>query len=733
MRELNRTIGEERHRKVKSETRFSAKNRPIRFRRIEVDKALAHLKSEDLQMLRWLLRYPFSRAVDLAQARSVELSTVYRHLQFQQDLGVVESLTPSTLGTNRCAVYTLSNLGIHVVAASMHRSAVALARHCHSDEQGLLTYLPRLSQLVILQDLINGIDALAPEKLSLFGHQAKVWWACVRDYRHAFSYRGRTQVVEASGGLVLQVRPHTTQGKDAPDRWYSLFILLDDGIHTIDLITDRLRGLLFYRESSERWGGEQSFYQYFPPILVLATTAHRREHWMRKAREVVANLRAAPFTGAITSLEEMEREENRAKFPWLMPWRDLSSNATCHLQDLFEPMPQEAIPPGLLLPHEWQDLDFEDLPPIVTPKQMDRYLPTVIQGNFALRAERLRTERQSVHNERERIALLSLLLTRRLLDLLVFILDHPMISLEEIAALQGIQPASGERYLRELRRLGCLDLVDTRRYQQEMSRRVSEQDQEKFVVKTEIGQRWQLSAYGMRLLAAANHFSIHRIALQESTESGRDGDEQTHGDEHQNEGLVQRISAGLFRLRRVEHNTGVYGFFADLCRAAQRQREQGRKHQLLWWEMGIFIERRYRDHDHMHNLRPDAMAAYLVGERIIRFWLEWDRNTMGVKDLTEKFETYYNYICAREWARENTPLPWLFIVVPDHDQELRIVRIASQKLSAVNGLTLRITTASRIAHQGPLGEIWLPVLPVRKAREDQQPVPRCRFFEVNPQ
>ena len=184
----------------------------------------------------------------------------------------------------------------------------------------------------------------------------------------------------------------------------------------------------------------------------------------------------------------MERKENRAKFPWLMPWLDLTSHVTCYLHDLLEPIPQEALPCGLLLPHEWQDLDCQDLPLEITPRQMKRCLPAVIQGRFAQRAEQLRTEEQSGRDEREYIASISLKLTRRLLDLLVLSFSHhPLISLAEIAALQDMQLARFERYLRELRRLGCLDLVDTRRYQQEICKRL---DREGCVVQADIGQRW---------------------------------------------------------------------------------------------------------------------------------------------------------------------------------------------------------------------------------------------------
>lgn len=43
-------------------------------------------------------------------------------------------------------------------------------------------------------------------------------------------------------------------------------------------------------------------------------------------------------------------------------------------------------------------------------------------------------------------------------------------------------------------------------------------------------------------------------------------------------------------------------------------------------------ERRYQVGDHWHNLRPDALAEYRVGEHRLRFWLEWDRGTMNGRE-----------------------------------------------------------------------------------------------------
>lgn len=109
MKEWDQMMGEVRWPTVGIKSRQSAQGQLVRCRRAEVTEALAQLKNEDLQLLHWLLRYSFSRAQDLAQARSLRISTIYRHLAFQQEIGVVESITPAILGTNRCALYYLSN------------------------------------------------------------------------------------------------------------------------------------------------------------------------------------------------------------------------------------------------------------------------------------------------------------------------------------------------------------------------------------------------------------------------------------------------------------------------------------------------------------------------------------------------------------------------------------------------------------------------------------------------
>jgi Replication-relaxation len=128
----------------------------------------------------------------------------------------------------------------------------------------------------------------------------------------------------------------------------------------------------------------------------------------------------------------------------------------------------------------------------------------------------------------------------------------------------------------------------------------------------------------------------------------------------------------------------------------------------LPWESCV---RRYRDHDHWHNLRPDVLAAYQVGQQRIRFRLEWDRATMGTRDLVAKLRTYAQYVASREWFKQEASLPLLLVVTPNSGQERRLARVATATLTDRCGLIIRTTTLTRLHEQGLLGPIWDQVLP----------------------
>ncbi len=118
-------------------------------------------------------------------------------------------------------------------------------------------------------------------------------------------------------------------------------------------------------------------------------------------------------------------------------------------------------------------------------------------------------------------------------------------------------------------------------------------------------------------------------------------------------------------------------------------------------------ERRYRVGEQWYNFRPDALAQFRMGSQNMRFWLEWDRGTMNVRDLSIKFSAYGHFVTSREWVREDARVPRLFCIAPDIAQEKRVRRVAHAKLAHTSGLVVCTTTEVLLNEHGPLAPIWL--------------------------
>ncbi len=122
------------------------------------------------------------------------------------------------------------------------------------------------------------------------------------------------------------------------------------------------------------------------------------------------------------------------------------------------------------------------------------------------------------------------------------------------------------------------------------------------------------------------------------------------------------------------------------------------------------------------------MWEYQVGEQRIRFWLEWDRATMGTRDLMAKFMTYAQYMASREWFRERAVLPLLHVVAPGQGQEMRMGRVVISVLANAPELVIYTTTTVRLADRGPLAATWFKVLPKGQVAETTL---RHRFFDIS--
>ena len=629
----------------------------------------ASLTDIDWRLLHWLLRYPLQRSDDLVVGVACWASraTVYRHVRFLEASGLFESVLPKTPGTGK-RLYYLSNPGLHLVARHLNRPARALARRWQADEAGLMSLLPRLPTLLVLQDVINGLITHAADAMAIQGRRPElVRWTWQRDMTQRFLYREKQMRFFAEGGaaLCMQTRQHESR---VQDQWYGLLLL------STDLVDERLmrlhlERLLCWRESPERW----SCYQHMLPVLILARSLRQRDHWQSAVKASALSLRLYPLIGALVCVPPTEDTQVN---PWMLNWRTLTTGLSCHLQDVLKPLPREAFPSTLPLEEsEYEQEHHERLPsndaPLVVTSGASARLSRLIVGELTKRAAQATT---AGLEEREVVSLLGLRLTPCQWSIVRQLLAHPLLSDEELATFLGIQRRSVRCSLYGLHQLGCLEAISTK-----------------------VGKRWRLDGRGLRLIAAAQHLHISSIAdMQE---------EETDGDTS-----IMRQSGEVWLLQHIQHTAGIYGFFASLADSARGSPGQ----KLCWWETGSVCERRYQVGEQWYNLRPDALAEYRIGQQYTRFWLEWDRGTMNLRDLAVKFTSYAHYIASREWAREDSTLPALVCVAPDIAQERRVQRVAQARLIQCPGLEVWTTTEVLFHEHGPLAHIWLQSLPQRR-------------------
>ena len=519
--------------------------------------------------------------------------------------------------------------------------------------------LPRLPTLLVLQEVVNGLVTHTAEAMTTQGRRPLlVRWNWQRDVTHRFQYRKQRMRFFADGAVALCVR--TQQGESSvQDQWYGLFMLsteLDDE----RLMRLRLERLLCWRESPERW----SSYQHMLPVLILARSQRQRDHWQRAVEATALKLRLDPLAGALACLPLPESAHFN---PWLLNWRTLSTDVSCHLHDLLRPLPHTALPPSLLLEEGEEELDVRSMSNIsvvsVSSGTSSRY-SRLVAGDLEGHATHFT---QKDVEEKEVIALLGLRLTPCHWSILHLLLAHPLLSDEELAAFLNLQRKSARCSLYELHQLGCLEPIATLN-----------------------GKRWHICERALRLVAAATHVHIRNVATMSDDRA-----------QSETSTVVQRGEAWL--LQRIGHTAGIYGFFVRLALAARQEPGQA----LCWWETGPVCERRYRVGEQWYNFRPDALAEYRVGSQQMRFWLEWDRGTMNVRDLSIKCTAYEHFVSSRAWVREDARVPRLVCVVPDIAQEQRVRRVAHARLAHTSGLVVCTTTEVLLNEHGPRAPIWL--------------------------
>jgi hypothetical protein len=654
-------------------------------------------KEQEWHILLWLLHHPLQRIRDLAVGLDLTESTIARVLQKLLSECLVEEITPALGPDNRHGWYHLSSAAILLIASREGTDPVLLARFFQADERHLLRLLPRLHQMVHLQNIIHSLVSSSPVALSDAGRQAEIRFGWQREYRVTFQRRQQVMRCAADAVVVLHRRAPTLTPRaqvQALQPFYTLLVYLDleqtCAITSHATMVRTLRNLLLYRESRER----QPYRSMFPLVLIVVEAAHQLELWQQAAQDAARQLHLGkPLAGVIINLAE---EGSRSL--WNAAFRDLTTNAHCRLQERLVPMDAKALPAGIITPHVW---------PQTSDHASSNRASRIVQGQYQMRMEALlhqpyMEQASGLRQERERIALLSLKMSHRYREILLMLYTYPLLSVEELAVLSGLHPRTASRYVLTLSHWGCVEwmaqprgLGKGRSVQKERQGRKKEDA------------RWALSVRGLLYLSASTATPTRQ--LYQKAPGGK------RAQEEEKTTPVQRVwQRGVGQLyREWNHTAGIYACVVAFHKAVQSRVS----HRIAWFETHFRCARHYQINKHWHNFRPDAVLSYIVKEeaytRRYHLWIEWDGGTMKSKALREKWRTYGIYMRSLEWrARMSTGvLPLLLIIVPNRSQQNRVTRLVQEVFGDTTALHVRITTQDLLHEYGPLGTIWTEVVP----------------------
>ena len=265
---------------------------------------------------------------------------------------------------------------------------------------------------------------------------------------------------------------------------------------------------------------------------------------------------------------------------------------------------------------------------------------------------------------REHLALLALLMTASMKDLLECIGRHPLLSEPELALTLGTPRKATSAAIEALLALGLVELAPTPR---------------------SAGWRFCLSATGLGVLAARDGVPWQAYARYGHLVAALNGPE-----------CPRRLDV---LLSQFEHTSGTNSFFA-FCLANRVTSAP----KLVRWlnpsesaiSLGSERSRRY--------VRPDGTGELECGGSHYEFFLEWDCGTEGTKALQAKLVRYAAYYRRRgDFAG-----PMILFVTPTPRREDFLWRAITAFSRRPGAIQLPVLTTSRtyLGNLGPFGPIW---------------------------
>jgi hypothetical protein len=151
--------------------------------------------------------------------------------------------------------------------------------------------------------------------------------------------------------------------------------------------------------------------------------------------------------------------------------------------------------------------------------------------------------------------------------------------------------------------------------------------------------------------------------------------------------------------RNLAHRLGVNAFFCALAEASRGLPG----HCLHTWRPERWVR------SPSVEVKPDGFARYLHPGGACEFYLEYDRGTEAIGALARKLEGYRQLAAGWTCDRDLTGFPNLLIVVPEPEREREVAtakRQAAASAHVSSSFPLYVASEDRLTTIGVLGPVW---------------------------
>ena len=207
-------------------------------------------------------------------------------------------------------------------------------------------------------------------------------------------------------------------------------------------------------------------------------------------------------------------------------------------------------------------------------------------------------------------------------------------------------------------------------------------------------ERLALSEWGWAVLARRDRTSVGRLRSQWSVETENDKAPKTWRD------VVGRRSRLL--ARNMEHTQSVHGFLAKL---SQQAKVRNFRIQLL--EPPHKATRYFRHNHKVRSIHPDAFGMLEKGDKLLPFFLEWERRAVRPGTMADRLAPYLRYYSSFDPLDDHGAYPLVLIVFDDMLVESRFHSVARREMKRTGvKLPLWVSHKEMIEKEGPLGKAW---------------------------